>query len=168
VMRGRVPTALVVLVGSVAPCLSLVSLVGSGVGGVWSLTQQATDALRSCDALVFDALADDDAMRGLVPADAELHDVGKRGGDGRGKIKQDEIDALLVELAGRRQRICRLKAGDPYVFGRARSGAGLHRHHRPPPPPTTTIYATTTTTTAATTPPPLPRSRGGGAPGCWH
>ena len=133
-MRGRVPTALVLLVGSVAPCLSLVSLVGSGVGGVWSLTQQATDALRSCDALVFDALAvswararargattlpptthhphcppkDDGAMRGLVPAEAELHDVGKRGGDGRGKIKQDEIDALLVELAGRRQRICRV------------------------------------------------------------
>ena len=43
--------------------------------------------------------------------------VGKRGG--RPSCKQEEINSLMIKLAGQGKRVVRLKAGDPMVFGRA-------------------------------------------------
>ncbi|MBT6675256.1 MAG: uroporphyrinogen-III C-methyltransferase, partial [Proteobacteria bacterium] len=48
--------------------------------------------------------------------DAVLEDVGKRRGSC--PVPQDEICARLVELGKQGQVICRLKGGDPYLFGR--------------------------------------------------
>jgi uroporphyrin-III C-methyltransferase len=42
--------------------------------------------------------------------------VGKR--HGRHSVSQDTINRLLVRGGRRKQRVVRLKAGDPYVFGR--------------------------------------------------
>jgi len=51
-----------------------------------------------------------------VRRDAERLPVGKR--KGRHNIGQDEINALLAEHAGAGKRVVRLKAGDPFIFGR--------------------------------------------------
>ncbi|MEZ6190522.1 MAG: uroporphyrinogen-III C-methyltransferase [Phycisphaerales bacterium] len=64
---------------------------------------------------------------GRGPADAELIDCGKRGGDH--KLTQDQTNQLLVDLAQRGLAVARLNGGDPYLFGRgAEEAAFLARH----------------------------------------
>ena len=95
-------------------------LVGAGPGDPGLLTVKARDVLATCDAVVYDALVSPAIMNGIRRdgnTRAELHFVGKRGGDGR-SWKQDDIDALLVRLALEGKRVVRLKGGDPFVFGR--------------------------------------------------
>jgi uroporphyrin-III C-methyltransferase len=92
-----------------------VYLVGAGPGDPGLLTVRGRDLLERCDAVVYDALADP-RLLDLVPAAAERIDAGKRAGSHR--MLQDEINALLVELAGRAGCVVRLKGGDPFVFGR--------------------------------------------------
>jgi uroporphyrin-III C-methyltransferase len=53
----------------------------------------------------------------LIPAKAELHNVGKR--CGKKKIVQEEINFLMIALADSGLRVVRLKSGDPLIFGRA-------------------------------------------------
>ena len=96
----------------------IVYLVGAGPGDPGLLTVRGRALLDDCDAVVFDALAN----RALLPvADAHgrpsLHDVGKRGGSAE-SARQDEINALLVQLAREGKHVVRLKGGDPFVFGR--------------------------------------------------
>ena len=96
----------------------IVYLVGAGPGDPGLLTVRGRALLDDCDAVVFDALANP----ALLPvADAHgrpsLHDVGKRGGDAE-SARQEEINALLVQLARDGKRVVRLKGGDPLVFGR--------------------------------------------------
>lgn len=96
--------------------LSKVYLVGSGPSDASLLTIKARDLIISADVIIYDALVDGSIHR-LFPKHAELYDVGKRAG--RHALKQEEINALLVEVARTRGgRIIRLKGGDPFVFGR--------------------------------------------------
>ncbi len=89
-------------------------LVGAGPGDPGLLTLDALGALAQTDALVHDALVSPEIV--AVAAQAEKFFVGKRGG--RLSIPQDEINALLVRLAGEGRKVARLKGGHPYVFGR--------------------------------------------------
>src|SRR5690606_29981220 len=43
--------------------------------------------------------------------------VGKRGG--RDSCRQEDINDLMVKLAGQGKHVVRLKSGDPMIFGRA-------------------------------------------------
>ena len=90
-------------------------LVGAGCGGRELLTLAALDCIRRAEALVYDDLVDGGILD-LAPPGAALYDVGKRGG--RPNPSQDGINRLLLRLAGEGKRVCRLKGGDPFVFGR--------------------------------------------------
>ncbi len=95
----------------------IVYLVGSGPGDPGLLTLRARELLARCDAVVFDALVNPAILSGdAIPAGAERHFVGKRGGER--SARQDEIEALLIRLGRAGRSVVRLKGGDPFVFGR--------------------------------------------------
>jgi uroporphyrinogen III methyltransferase / synthase len=94
----------------------MVYLVGAGPGDPGLLTVRGRELLDTCDALVYDALANPDLVA-EVGRRVPTHDVGKRGGSSE-STKQEEINALLISLARKGKRVVRLKGGDPFVFGR--------------------------------------------------
>lgn len=93
----------------------MVYLIGAGPGDPGLITAKGLRALSLCDAVVYDHLAGpgllEEAREGC-----ERFYVGKRAG--HHSIKQEEINGLLIRLAGEGKRVARLKGGDPYVFGR--------------------------------------------------
>jgi uroporphyrinogen III methyltransferase/synthase len=96
----------------------IVYLVGAGPGDPGLLTIRGRELLRSCDAVVYDALVSEELLATeLGGRDIERHFVGKRGGDSA-STRQEEIEALLVRLGRAGRRVVRLKGGDPFVFGR--------------------------------------------------
>ena len=95
--------------------LGKVYLTGAGCGGAELLTLRARELISACDCLVYDDLIDEGILA-LAPPEAELVHVGKRAG--RHSMRQEEINRVLVECAGRFAKVVRLKGGDPFVFGR--------------------------------------------------
>ena len=94
----------------------IVYLVGAGPGDPELLTVKATRLLESAEAVLYDDLVAPEVLQ-LVPQTARLHNVGKR--CGTKKIRQEEINFLMVALATSGLRVIRLKSGDPLMFGRA-------------------------------------------------
>ncbi len=94
----------------------MIFLVGSGPGDPGLFTLKGLRCLGEADAVVYDRLAPASLLRQARP-DAELFYVGKKPGDDQA-MKQEEINALLVELGLAGKTVVRLKGGDPYVFGR--------------------------------------------------
>lgn len=92
-----------------------VYLVGAGCGTKEWITLEGLQLLRDCDAVVYDDLIDP-ALLAEVPAAAEKIYMGKR--MNCESARQEDIQDVLVRLAGEKQRIVRLKGGDPFVFGR--------------------------------------------------
>ncbi|HAZ63715.1 MAG TPA: uroporphyrinogen-III C-methyltransferase, partial [Armatimonadetes bacterium] len=90
-------------------------MVGAGPGDPGLLTRRGEEILRSAGAVVYDRLANP-ALLALARPDAVLIDVGKT--PGRHALSQEEINATIVEQAQAGHAVCRLKGGDPFVFGR--------------------------------------------------
>ncbi|MFL5866347.1 MAG: uroporphyrinogen-III C-methyltransferase, partial [Thermoleophilaceae bacterium] len=79
------------------------------------MTRRALELIGEADAILYDRLIPPGALEGARP-EAELRYVGKQ--PGASALPQDEINALLVELAQAGKSVVRLKGGDPFVFGR--------------------------------------------------
>ena len=92
-----------------------VFLVGAGPGDAGLLTRRGLQVLAVCDVVVYDRLIGMELLD-LARADAEKIYVGKAAA--QHAMTQDNINALLVERALNGQSVCRLKGGDPFVFGR--------------------------------------------------
>jgi uroporphyrin-III C-methyltransferase len=90
-------------------------LVGAGPGDPGLLTLHALNALRQADVVIYDALVDERVL-GSARLGASIEYAGKRGG--KPSPKQRDISLKLIELARAGKRVCRLKGGDPFVFGR--------------------------------------------------
>jgi uroporphyrin-III C-methyltransferase/precorrin-2 dehydrogenase/sirohydrochlorin ferrochelatase len=93
-----------------------VTLVGAGPGDAELLTLKAVRALQAADVILFDDLVSDEVLE-LARREAKRMLVGKRGG--RTSCKQEDINAMMIQLAKAGKRVVRLKSGDPMIFGRA-------------------------------------------------
>jgi len=92
-----------------------VYLVGAGPGDIGLLTVKGMKCLQRAEVVVYDFHLNAQVLN-YINHDAEFIYAGKRGG--QHTLKQDEINELLVEKAREGKIICRLKGGDPFIFGR--------------------------------------------------
>jgi uroporphyrinogen III methyltransferase/synthase len=90
-------------------------LVGAGPGDPSLITVRGLEVLERADVVLYDALSHP-ALLAACRADAELRDVGKRGG--KQNPSQSWITAQLVDLARAGKSVVRLKGGDPMLFAR--------------------------------------------------
>ena len=91
-----------------------VSLVGAGPGDPELWTVRGLRRVQQADLVLYDALIDAEALRGLT--NAQCFCVGKRAG--RASVRQETIYRLMIRAARQGKRVVRLKGGDPFVFGR--------------------------------------------------
>ncbi|MEW6184338.1 MAG: uroporphyrinogen-III C-methyltransferase [Thermodesulfobacteriota bacterium] len=92
-----------------------VFLVGAGPGDPELITLKGARLLGQAEVVIYDFLASPTLLR-LVPPEAEILYVGKKGGDHT--LPQEDINQLLLEKASQGKKVIRLKGGDPYIFGR--------------------------------------------------
>ncbi len=94
----------------------MVYLVGAGPGDPGLITVKGRSLLERAQVVIYDYLANKKFLK-LVPPDAELLYVGKRGGKCHSHT-QDEINKMIIDWAASGKTVVRLKGGDPFIFGR--------------------------------------------------
>ena len=103
-------------------------LVGAGPGDPGLVTLRAKECIEGADVIIYDYLCNPEILK-WARQDVEIIFAGKKAG--AHTLKQDEINALLLEKANAGKQVVRLKGGDPFLFGRgaeealALSSAGI-------------------------------------------
>jgi len=92
-----------------------VYIVGAGPGDIGLLTVKGLACLRKADVVVYDYHLNAQVLN-YINREAEFIYAGKRGG--QHDMTQDNINSTLVEKAKEGKVVCRLKGGDPFIFGR--------------------------------------------------
>ena len=92
-----------------------VYIVGAGPGDPELLTLRAAAVLAAADVIFHDQLVSEEVLE-LAQPTAELVAAGHRAG--QAKRDQRAVAAAMADRARRGQTVCRLKGGDPFVFGR--------------------------------------------------
>lgn len=95
--------------------LGKVWLVGAGPGDAELLTVKALGAINTADIIFYDYLVSAD-IRALFPKNVPAHYVGKA--KNQHSIAQEDLNQLLIKQALLGLTVCRIKGGDPFVFGR--------------------------------------------------
>ncbi len=103
-------------------------IVGAGPGDPGLVTIRGQQLISRADVVLYDRLVSDEILD-MARKDAQMISVGKTAN--RLTISQHEINELMLAHVRDGRRVCRLKGGDPFVFGRggeeaqALAGAGL-------------------------------------------
>src|SRR5690606_10471400 len=92
-----------------------VYLVGAGPGDPELLTLKASRLMQQAYVVIYDRLGSE-PNKDLCRRDWVKIYVGKARSNHA--VPQDVINALLVKYASEGKRVCRLKGGDPFIFGR--------------------------------------------------
>jgi uroporphyrin-III C-methyltransferase len=91
------------------------TIAGAGPGDADLVTVKTIQALAAADIVLYDALVNTELLK-YVPLGVKKIYVGKR--NNNHSYTQDQINALIVDLAFTHGHVVRLKGGDPFVFGR--------------------------------------------------
>jgi uroporphyrin-III C-methyltransferase len=92
-----------------------VFIVGAGPGNPDFITVRGLACLRESDVVLHDRLVGLDLLEQARPT-AEIINVGKAAGEE--DLQQEYIHWLMIQKACEGLNVCRLKGGDPFVFGR--------------------------------------------------
>ena len=92
-----------------------VYLVGAGPGDPELISVKGLGILKLADVIIHDRLAPSELLQ-HAREDAEIIDAGKM--PGSVQMSQSQINATMVAAAQNGKSVCRLKGGDPFVFGR--------------------------------------------------
>jgi uroporphyrinogen III methyltransferase/synthase len=103
-----------------------VYIVGAGPGDIGLLTVKGLQCLQKADVVIYDFHLNAQILN-YINHNAEFIYAGKRGG--HHSMTQDEINRLLIKKAEEGKIICRLKGGDPFVFGRGGEEAEALAEH---------------------------------------
>ncbi len=101
-----------------------VYLVGAGPGDPGLMTLKGRECIETADVVIYDYLSNNQFLRWAKP-EAELIYAGKK--SKHHTLSQKGINQLLVDYAKEGKVVCRLKGGDPMIFGRGgEEAAELH------------------------------------------
>jgi uroporphyrin-III C-methyltransferase/precorrin-2 dehydrogenase/sirohydrochlorin ferrochelatase len=90
-------------------------IVGAGPGDPDLITRRGLQLLQRADVVLHDRLVSSELLA-MARRDATITNVGKKAD--APSTEQADINAKLVELVRAGKRVCRLKGGDPFLFGR--------------------------------------------------
>jgi len=90
-------------------------IVGAGPGDPELLTIKALNAINNADIIFYDNLVSSEIVE-LFPKRCTSFFVGKS--KNNHSVAQERINQLLIKHARKGFKVCRVKGGDPFVFGR--------------------------------------------------